>query len=76
MLITRRAIRQMTDHELRELVGELYCRWAFDDGLDQVLPVHLSMSLSEVNRRRRRRIMRGRCTCEPCMNALAAMEQA
>lgn len=66
MLITRRKIRQMTDQELYVLLGDLWCAWRFSESPDGVLEAHLGMVVREVERRRRRRLVRGGCTCEVC----------
>lgn len=72
MLITRRSIRRMSDHTLFETLSETWVAWRFDDTPDPVSAAYVGLLVAEVERRRRRRIMRGRCTCATCMEVYPA----
>lgn len=74
MLITRRTIRAMTDCQLFELAGDLFWEWRFSEGDETVAAVRFGLVAAEMDRRRRRRIVRGGCTCSVCMRALEPYE--
>lgn len=72
MHVTKHHLRTMPLHELIDLVEQLYLRWRFSgprSPVENEASRLFTMAAAELDRRRRR-ALRGSCTCQLCMDLI------